>query len=234
MKSVVIFQDPAGYVNRVKAMRDAHPNVIPVSSITHPHPHAKPINIPMDWIPKGGNKPYDWKCWLKAEAMGIAAVIQHRIIADHYWFIESDVVASQDRWRELFKDWEGIDDDCVSQSVRLRVNTPSIVWWQDPGTPDWCDSHMLMSCYRLSRIAVIEMARCAVEMRETLSEIVVPSVMRRAGLSMMNVNGKQTHWNTQTMKTHDWKVIRNPKLVNHPVKCDTYDVPMPVETKTPR
>ncbi|GAA5117194.1 hypothetical protein JIN84_17775 [Luteolibacter yonseiensis] len=226
MRTAVIVQDPAGYRLRVQALQAAHPNVHAFSSITHPHPHTRAIHIPADWIPADPSMPYDRRCWLKSEAMGTAAVIEHRIMADQYWFIESDVVASQDRWTALFADWEGVDADCVCQPLRLRANTPEIVWWKDPGTPAWADAHLLMSCYRLSRRAVLEMQRCAVEMRECLSEITVASVMRRAGMSMANVNGRQMHWNSQTMKTHEHKVIINPKLVNHPVKANTFGVPL--------
>lgn len=225
MKTAVIVQDPAGYRNRVRALEDAHQNVIAVSSVTHPQPHARPISIPLDWLPSGQDQTYDWKCWYKSEMMGVTAIMQHGITADCYWIIESDVVASQARWKALFADWEDVAADCVGQPVRLRVNTPEIKWWSDPNMPDWCDSHLLMSCYRLSRAAVLELARCAVEMREVISEITVASVLRRAGMSFENINQKHTHWNSQTMKTHEWKTIINPKLVNHPVKCDTYDVP---------
>lgn len=225
MKTVVIVQDPAGYKARVAALQSAHPNVVAVSSVTSPHSYTLPVNVPLDWLPADPSHSYDWKCWLKSEAMAVSAILQHNIIADQYWVIESDVVASQERWKALFSDWENIESDCVSQPVRFRTNTPDIAWWSDPNMPEWADGHLLASCYRLSRNAVLELARCAVEMREVLSEITLASVLRRAKMTMMDVNIRHTHWNSQTMKTHQSKVIVNPRLVNHPIKTNSFDVP---------
>ncbi len=225
MNTAIIVQDPAGYRARVAALEAAHANVFAVSSITHPHPYTLPININSDWLPSDPSLSYDYKCWLKCEAMAVSAILSHNIIADYYWIIESDAVASQARWKALLSDWESIPADCVSQTVRLRSNSQEVKWWHEDTTPEWADAHLLVSCYRLSRNAVLELARCAVEMREIISEITIPSVLRRAKMTMANVNERHSHWNSQTMKTHDWKVIPNANLVNHPVKMDSFDVP---------
>lgn len=225
MKTAVIIQDPDGYRSRVAALESVHDNVYSVASATRPNDHSLSIHVPMDWLPSSPDLPYNYKCWLKCEAMAVRAILEHNIIADYYWIIESDAVASQERWKALFADWENIEADCVSQPFRLRINTPDILWWKSPSTPAWTEGHMLISCYRLSRKAVLELARCATEMREVISEITVPSVLMRANMKMVNVNQKQSHWNSQTMKTHEYKVIPNANLVNHPIKTNSFDVP---------
>lgn len=224
MRSVVIVQDVAGYPRRIQALRDAHPNVIAVSPPgVKPRPHAPGFVVPDEWISADQSISYAKRCWLRASFVGLAAI--RDVKAEHYWFVESDVVASQDRWKALFRDHRDNPADCLSNTVRYRYQTVENPWWSHPGTPEWADSFFISAVYRLSARAVAEALRCAEETRECFGELALPSILRRAGMTLESINSRETHWNTQTMKTVDGAVLLNPNLVNHPVKLDTYDVP---------
>lgn len=224
MNSAVIVTDHHGYRERVRALKDAHPNVHAVTPWDKPHSHCRSIRAPDNWLPEDQRMDYSHKCWYKADAMNLAAVVELNLDADFYWFIESDVVARQERWRAFFRDHENDLSDCLSDSVLLRKNSPELTWWRSPHTPDWAQASFLMACYRLSRAAVEAGIAAAVEMRNVFSEATVASVVSRAGLTHRSVNSRQTHWNTATYKAREWKVLRNPKLINHPVKHDSYDI----------
>jgi hypothetical protein len=225
VKSVVIVQDVGGYPQRIQALRDAHPHVIAVTPPgVKPHPHAPGFAVPDDWVSADTSIPYARRCWLRASFVGLAAI--GNVEADHYWFIESDMVASQARWRALFDDHRDNPVDCLSNNVRERTKTPDNPWWNHPGTPAWASCYFISACYRLSARAVAEAIRCAVETCECFGELALPSVLRRAGMSMQPVNGRgQTHWNQQTFRTRPEQILLNPRLINHPVKSNTYDVP---------
>jgi len=157
--------------------------------------------------------------WHKADAFGHAAAAG--IKADFYWFVESDAMATPERWRALFLDHEGNDADLVCNAMRERAATPGNPWWSHHGTPDWCDCFFLMPVFRLSARALRECISHAVEMRETFAEVAIASVIRRAGYTVRDANTLQTHWNRQTLTANPATVIPNPRLINHPVKSDT-------------
>jgi hypothetical protein len=188
-----------------------------------PWPHAPGFTVPDDWLSADTSIPYARRCWLRASVVGLAAIGE--VKADHYWFIESDMVAPQARWKALFDDHRNNPADCLSNPARERSKTADNPWWSHPGTPAWASCFFISACYRLSARAVAEALRCAVETRECFGELALPSIIRRAGFSMESVNKRQTHWNQQTFKTRPEKVILNPLLINHPVKVDSYDVP---------
>lgn len=214
-------------------MRDAHPWVVPISPSNKPHFHTKTVNPPESWMPPSGWAPRetslteDQRNWFKADAIGLAAIVEHEIDADFYWFIESDVVASQFRWRALFSDHETSMADCISPRLRFRGDDPGCLYWKLNGTPEWTDAWFIMACFRLSRRAVEECIRRAEEMRECFSEVSIASVLRRAGMSFMEINANTTHFNSLTFAAGEKfrNIHSDPNLINHPVKLDTYDVP---------
>lgn len=220
-KSVAILQDHMGYYNRVKALQNAHPNVIAVAPESHPHDHVETFPIPHAWLPTD-NSPILRKCWWKADAMALNAVNHLMIDADYYWFTESDVVASQERWQALFADHEDNTSDCVSLPVGRRNSLSRFRHWDHPGTPADADRHFIMAVYRLSRAAVEESIRRAYELRNCFSEVAVPYVVRQAGMSMSLVNRGQKHFTGATMGTKPEHVRMNTAYLNHPVKSNTY------------
>lgn len=222
MTDVVILQDVAGYPERLRALRDAHPRVIAVRPEDKAHPHAAAIAIPPEWLPADPSIPFSRRCWFRAHTLGLAAVQQLAIDADFYWFIESDCVASQDRWKALFADHAETTSDCVSNPFRSRLSTPTNPWWTHPGTPEWATHFVVPACYRLSRRAVEELIRTAEETRECFCEHAIASTILRAGFTQFSVNTRQTHWNAQTYRTTESSVIPNARFLMHPVKADTY------------
>jgi hypothetical protein len=152
--------------------------------------------------------------------MGLAAVRKLGVRADFYWFIESDVVASQTRWKAMFRDFQNDPSDLVAPMIRTRALRPGSRMWQH--APDWATHYILMAVYRLSHAALVECVRCATEMREHFSEVTIPSVIHRAGMSMTGLNVRQTHSNTHTLAAHVERVTVNPELICHPVKRDSF------------
>jgi hypothetical protein len=222
MKTAIILQDCDGYPERLRALQDAHPNVIAVCPPDKAHLHATAIEIPAEWIPADQSIPFARRCWHRAHALGMAAVQQLDIDADFYWFIESDCVASQARWKAIFADHAETTSDCVSNPFRSRLSTPTNPWWSHPGTPAWATHFVIPACYRLSRRAVEELIRTAEETRECFCEHAIASTILRAGFTHLSVNARQTHWNSQTFRTTASAVIPNPLYLMHPVKTDTY------------
>lgn len=220
--TAIILKDVDGYPERLRALRDAHPHVWAVSPPDRPHAHTIPVHIPEDWLPADPQIPFAKKCWFRGHVLGLAAVQQLGIGADHYWFIESDCVASQDRWKALFSDHAANPADCISNPMRARADTPGDRWWSHPGTPPWASHFFLPACHRLSSRAVAELIRTAAETREFFCEHALGSTLMRAGFSCSNANHPRTHWNQQTYRTRPEAVILNPDLLNHPVKADTY------------
>ena len=217
MRTAVIVTDHIPLPGRVATLRQAHPHVHCVTPWDKPNAHSVPITPPPQWLPEAAMT-YTRKCWYKADVMNLAAVCTLRLNADFYWFIESDVWATAERWQALFADWENDPTDCVSHSLKTRDNMPTNHWWNHKHTPEWVDAHFILACYRLSRRAVEECIAAAGEMRNVFSEVTIASLCRRAGLTMASVNTRQHHWNVQTFKTHEERVKFNPALVNHPVK----------------
>lgn len=225
MNDVVIVQDPAGFGNRVRALQRAHPRVYPVTPWDRPNRHCTSIRPHENWLPTDPSMSYGKKCWWKADAMGWTAVKQLNLRADFYWFIESDVVATQERWRAMFADFAKDQTDLVAPFPRERSMRPDLKVWHLPTTPAWADRFILMACFRISRRALVECMRHAEAMRDCFSEVTIPSVVARAGFTIAGLNVRQTHCNTQTFGPCAPCLVKNPKLLNHPEKSNTFDVP---------
>lgn len=223
MTSCVIVQDHANYPERVRALKGAHPRVHSVAPWDKPNRHSTTFRPPDEWLPEGGEFSLAKKCWWKADAMGFAAARALQIEADYYWFIESDVVASQQRWKAVFADWENDPTDLVAPAPRTRQQSPWLKVWQLPSTPPWADNFILMAVFRISRRGLEECVRHAVETREVFSEVSLPSVVHRAGFTIAGLNQRQTHSNNQTFGPCAPCVVRNPKLLNHPVKENSFE-----------
>lgn len=222
MNDVVIIQDHAGYSERVRALQSVHPRVFPVTPWDKPNRHCTSFRPPENWLPADSSAGYPRRCWWKADAMGLAAVQALQIDADFYWFVESDAIASQDRWRAIFGDWRDDGADLVAPLLRSRLERPRAAVWSLPSTPDWTTHYILMAVFRLSRRALVECTRCAVEMREVFSEVAIPSVVHRAGFVLAGLNQRETHCNGQTFGSCPTCIQVNPKLLNHPVKRDSF------------
>lgn len=217
----VIIQDVSGHPRRCETMRLSHPNVFAVSPPDCWQKHTIPFSVPMEWL-SASDLPLKHKCWLRACFVGFAAVRELDIKADYIWFIESDCVASPERWKAMFSDHRNNPADCLSNPVRLRSDTPENPWWYNEGAPDWLDRFFIMACYRLSWRAVQEAIRCAEETREGFCEHALASILHRAGMTFDSVNSRQTHWNSGTFRTKENQVKLNPNLINHPIKKDSY------------
>lgn len=215
----MILQDHLGYDLRAKALKAVHPEVHVVTPHDKPHRHATSFRPPEDWLPSDPAMPYRMKCWRKADNMGFAAVQQLGVKADFYWFIESDVVATQTRWKAMFADFENDPSDLVAPMIRTRVQRPNSTMWDH--APDWCQRYMLMAVFRVSRRALNECIRCAVEMRDCFSEASIPSIIHRAGLTMTGLNSRQAHSNAQTFGVREQDLVKNPALLIHPAKYNS-------------
>jgi len=222
MKTAIILQDAAGYPERLRALRDAHPNVYAVCPPDKQHAHATPIDVPLSWLPADLSIPLPRRGWHRAHTLGLAAVRQLNIEADYYWFIESDCVASQERWKALFSAHETSTADFIGNPFRAKEGTADNPWWAHPGTPEWATHFVIPACARYSRRAVDELTRTAFETRECFCEHAIASTIVRAGFSHASANTPATHWNQQTYRTNPDAVILNPRFLNHPVKSDTY------------
>lgn len=220
MKTVVVVQDHAGYSERVRAIRSAGQIVYPVAPSDFKYGHTQSFTPPSEWLPQDESRLFRWKCWWKADAMALAAVQELEIDADFYWFIESDCVASQERWRTMFAEYEDNTVDCLSTYMGSRPPSSDVWHWNHPGTPRIADRFFIMAIYRLSRRAVEESIRRAEELRECFSEIAVPFVVRQAGFTFGQISSK--HSNFSTMKTIPSMVRMDVSRICHPVKSNTF------------
>lgn len=223
MKSVVIVQDHLAYCNRVAALRAVHPHVFAVTPWDKPNKHSLSIRCPEEWLPTVLDMPYRKRCWWKADAMNLTAVRAIKAKADFYWFVESDVVASTRRWKELFQDFENDPSDLVAPMIRTREMKPKAALWEY--SPEWMTHFMIMACFRLSRAAVEECIRCAADLRNAFSESTIPSVAHRAGLTLTQMNVRKVHYTTQTMGVNQKAIAPRRDLLSHPVKSNTFDLP---------
>lgn len=222
MKTIVILQDAAGYPERLRALQDAHPHVVAVSPPDKTFAHTTSVEIPPEWLPANTEIPFHLRCWLRAHTLGLAAVQQLSLQADAYWFIESDCVASHERWKSMFVDHAENPADCVGNPFRSKEDFPNNPWWDDQGTPAWATHFVIPACIRFSAAAVTELTQTAEETRECFCEHAIASTIVRAGLTHASVNADMTHWNQQTYRTVPGAVIFNPRFLNHPVKTNTY------------
>ncbi len=220
MRSVVILTDHLGYKLRCDALKAAHPEVYVVTPDDKPHRHAVSFKPREDWLPTDPTMPYRMKCWWSADKTGFSAARHLGVRADFVWFIESDVVATQDRWKAMFADFENDPSDLVAPMIRRR--NPKSDNYLRSLAPEWATHHCLMAVFRLSRRALNECVRCAGEMRDCFSEVSIPSVVHRAGMTMTGLNVRQTHTNAQTFGVREEDLIKNPNLLVHPDKRNSF------------
>lgn len=218
MKTAVILQDVDGRPERVRALRAVHPYVRVFCPPDRSIPGATSIEVPREWLPAtdtGRNH------WWKADALAVAAALE--VTADFYWFIESDVVATQDVWQRLFDTHADNPTHCLATAIGRRGPGSGFRHWDHPGTPRNADRHFIMAVYRLSRAAVEASAAMAEDLRETFSEVSVPYVMKRCGLSMADMNGRGHFWSPTTFRTKPQEVRIDRGFLNHPVKHDSFE-----------
>lgn len=219
MSDVVIIQDPSGLSMRVLAMQHAHPNVVPVAPASKRIGHCQAISPPESWLPDDPSIPSFDREWWKCDAVALAAVQQLGIDADFYWFIESDVAATQDRWKSFFKQFDHRQDDMLCLYKILRHPGNDRLW---NGLPEEADTACLMSLYRLSRRMVERSIEMAPSMRNVFCEAAVPWVAKSAGwpVGILSLGG---HYNSSTIGPRPRSITINKSLINHPVKTNTYE-----------
>lgn len=222
MKQLIIILDVGGYTERLRALQAAHPHVIGITPHDHPCDGFTPIQVPDEWLSTDPAMDYAKKCWHGTGTLGLAAIQQLGLQADAFWFIESDCVAPTERWQAMIADHAENPTDAIFLCPRTRAETLWNHWWTHPGTPAWCDITHLNAIYRLTRRAVDAYADAAQECRECFGEMVIGSVVKRAGFTLGRINTATTHMNTQTMKADPTRVLLNRRLVNHPVKSNTF------------
>jgi hypothetical protein len=224
MKQQVILLDVGGYTARLKALQDAHAHVIGITPDDKPCAGFTPIRVPDNWMKSDMSIPYPERCLHASGKLAIAAIHQLGIEADYYWVIESDCVASQSRWKALFASHAQNQTDGVFNCYRTRKETARNPRWTHQGTMPWADITHLNAIYRISRRGFEWILESAEETRECYGELVVGSVIKRAGgtLGRINLDQRNPHHTGQTMKAFEERIIVDRNLINHPVKANTY------------
>ena len=225
MKQLIICMDVGGYTERLRALQDAHPHVIGITPHDRPCVGFTPVTVPDEWLPTAPEIPHARKCWHATGTLALAAIQQLDLQADHFWIVESDCVASQERWQAMLADNADNITDGLFICPRTRQETAWNHWWAEPGVPHWLSHLHLNAIYRVSSAGVTAWAAVAEECRGAFGEIVIGSAIARAGGSLGKINRTQTHLNSQTVKADPARVILNAKLINHPVKSNTYAPP---------
>jgi hypothetical protein len=222
MKQAIILLDVDGRTERLRALQDASDSVYGITPHDRPCEGFTPITVPPEWLPTDPAMDYARKCWHATGTLGLAAILHLRLHADAYWLIESDCVATQARWAAMLEDHADNETDGSFICPRTRAETAWNHRWNDPTTPAWATHTHLNAIYRLSARAVDHLLAAAEECRECFGEMVVASVIHRAGGTLGRINRTGIHLNAQTMKADPAKVIFNRRLVNHPDKRNTY------------
>lgn len=197
-------------------MRSSHGCVKAVTPEDKPHVYARSFPIPHDWLPEEGER----KCWWKADAMALSAVQSLNLEAKYYWFIESDVAATPEVWKSFFKAHENNDADCLATHIGTRGPHSTFRHWGHPATPPDARKHFIMAVYRLSHRALEASIAMAPELRETFSEVSVPYVILKSGLTMAQF--KPGFFDIASMVTKPQHLRINPAYLNHPVKDDRF------------
>ena len=224
MNTQVILIDVMGATERLRALKDAHPNVIGITPHDKPCEGFTPIVTPEEWLPlQSYPDNYSRRCWWACGKLGIAAIRDLALDADFYWLIESDCVARQETWANLFSDHEENNEDGVFVSAKNRGQSPNGPVWGHPCTPSWANCWHINAIYRLSRRAVEWCIASAEETRESFGEMVIGSEIQRHGGSVGLINRGRTLLNCQTIKADPTRVLLNRTLINHPVKSNTYE-----------
>jgi len=226
IKQQIIVLDVGGYTERLRALSDSSPHVVGVTPHDLPCAGFAAVRVPEEWLPSDTTIPYAKRCWHATGTLGLAAIEQLGLDADHYWFIESDCVASPARWKSLIDSHAENQTDGVFVCARTRAETLWNPWWNHPGTPPWADVTHINAIYRLSRKAVGIYLAVIQQNRECFGEMLIGSAIKRAGATLGRINNDLSapHLNNQTIKADPARVIINPRLINHPVKSNTYGV----------
>lgn len=217
---VVILQDHLRLFERLKALRAAHPNVCFVSPAHKATQFHTPVEPPPEWMSGREDLDIDRKCWLKADAMGLAASTLVPA-ADYYWFIESDVAATQAVWKALFDEFRTNRADCLATRICYRDEDPRMEkYFTD--APAEANRHFVMALYRLSRAAVEASIAEAPSLRECFSEIAVPWVMQKHGMKVGRINGNKRFHSSLSFATKQNHIRVDTNLLNHPCKLNTF------------
>ena len=220
MRTAIIVCDPAGIKSRAEMLVGLG-DVYCVTTTDRPHAHTHAVTIPNDWLPNDSRTLRE-RCWHKADTLALAAIQQLQIVADFYWVIESDVAAPRSRWEALMESTAADETDGIFAKMTTRDGKFAhfVKRFNHTTCPKWVTHSHLNPLYRLSRFAVEECARSAVEMRDCFCEQTVASVIVRAGGTVRNLHEFGEHFtNTSLMgKVGFWTM--QPGLLNHPVKDD--------------
>lgn len=216
LREVVILQDVAGRPTRIDTLSRCHPAVFAVTPDHRTHSFARSVPVPESWLPDSDDSPAR-KGWWKADAVALAAANHLGVDADFYWFVESDVLGTPEVWKALFAAYADSDIDCLAAAIGRRGAT-AFRRWDHPATPPGANRHFIMALYRLSRAAVEASITMAEELRETFSEVAVPHVMQRHGLSMAEISRR--FYTSDTFRTQPENIRIDRRYLCHPVKED--------------
>lgn len=200
---------------RLAQMQRSHPNVIPVAPRRNAIPYCQAFDPVEAWMPDREDVPAQRREWFKCDATAISAVHQLGIDADFYWFIESDVAATQERWQAFFAEFENRTDDCLCLERYPRGVNPH---WQEVSHE--ADFAFIMAVYRLSRRMVQESITQAESLRNVFCEMAVPIVAARAGFSVGTLH-QGGHYTRSTIAALPRSIRIDRNLINHPVKTNT-------------
>ena len=218
MKQVAILIDHLGYPLRKKTLEDSGIEVF--SS------YGANFTVPDEWMPE--DFPANWNIeWFKCDAVALAFIQHLNLDADFFWVIEYDTCGSVERWKALFADPISSEYDGLFICPRTRQQTLWNQWWNSRWTTEWCTHTHIMAIYGMSRRAVQWCLEEAPKRRNVYSEMFTASAIVAHGGSVATMNLHTTHCNSQTMKTNPDSVIFNKRLLNHPVKLDSYGVKFP-------
>ena len=220
MDQLFILLDVGGYTERLRALRDAGINVIGVTPHNHPCDGFEPIQVPAEWLPSSETMTADEKGWHACGTLGLAAIQQLGLKADAFVLGESDCAAVTTRWAAFMADHEDNPDDASFICPRTRAETLWTPRWKT--APAWATITHLNALYRLSRAGADACIAGAEEMRECFGEMSWGSLVARAGGKIGKLNRTKTHMNNQTMKADPARVLIDKRLINHPIKSNSY------------
>ena len=218
---VLIFRDIDGLPDRLATVRRTFPGeVVPIAPHHAPQSGAIPIEVPAAWLPTLPGKSRRYLEWFAADALGLAAVEQLAIDADHVWFVESDVWAPDAIWRDIFAATAAAPADFIVAKLLAR-SSPFARFnggFQNPGNPDWITHTSLLGLYRLSRRALQWCHTAAEPLRECYSECRVASLVHRQGGSVRDLAEFLPYTGPRGFTGSVATQRFHPALMNHPVK----------------
>lgn len=184
--------------------------------------HGVNFDIPPQWLPNV--EVVGHPEWFKCDSVALAFIRHLGVEADFYWIIESDVCGPVDRWKALFADPVCGSADGLFVCPRTKSETLWNPWWHGPHADEKSTHMHIQSIYGISSRAVGWLTDAAEDRRNIFCELVTASVIVANGGSIGTINKNTTHCNSQTIKAHEDRVIFNKRLLNHPVKKDSYGV----------